>query len=270
VKRRAAGTLLLVLLTLPATPARADARGDKQACADAYEQGQRLRRDRALLESRVRFVTCSRVCPPALQAECTGWLDEVNRALPTVVLAARLADGSDLVDVHVQLDGRPFVDRLDGKAVELDPGQHTFSFHAAQTEAIEQRIVVREGEKERALTVVLGSTPRVAALSPPPGAPVTRPIPVAVWALLGLGAAGLGMFAGFGLAGRSEQSSTLDACRPACSPTLANGVLEKYRVADVSLGVAAAAVAAATVIFLVRPTHPVPTRGDLDLLHLDF
>jgi hypothetical protein len=270
VKRRAAGALLL-LFVLPPTPARADLSGDKQACADAYEQGQRLRRDRALLESRARFVTCSRVCPPALQSECAGWLDEVNRALPTVVLGARLADGSDVVDVHVLLDGRPFTDRLDGKAVELDPGEHTFSFRAARGETIEEHVVVREGEKERALAVVLGSPAPAPAQSSPPGTPpVTRPIPVAVWALLGLGAAGLGSFAGFGLAGHSEQSSTLDACRPNCSPTQANDVLEKYRVADVSLGVAGAALAAATVLFLVRPTYTIPVRGDLGALRLEF
>jgi hypothetical protein len=270
VKRRAAAALLL-LSAVPISPARADPKGDKQACADAYEQGQRLRRDRALLDSRARFVTCSRVCPPALESECASWLDEVNRALPTVVLGARLADGSDVVDVHVLLDGRPFIDRLDGKAVELDPGEHTFLFRAARGETIEEHVVVREGEKERAVAVVLGSpAPVPAPSSPPRPSQVTRPIPVAVWTLLGLSAAGLGGFAGFGLAGHSEQSSTLDACRPNCSPTLANEVLEKYRVADVSLGVAVAALAAATVLFLVRPTYSTPVRGDLGGLHLEF
>jgi hypothetical protein len=255
VKGRAAGALL-ILVAWPTASAHADPKDDKQACATAYEQGQRLRRDHALVESRDRFVTCSRVCPATLQTECSAWLSEVNRALPSVVLGARLANGRDVADVQVSLDGKPFVERLDGKAMELDPGEHLFSFRREGGEPAEERVVIREGEKERALSVVMSSpvsapVPR----SESQGASTIRPIPVAVWALLGVGAVGLGTFAGFGLAGRSEQSSTLDRCSPDCSEAQVNDVLRKYIVADLSLGVAAAALATATVLFLTRPAR---------------
>jgi hypothetical protein len=261
-----------VLLALGTVlPARADPAADKQACVASYEAGQRLQRQRAFVEARQELLVCSRdPCPRVLQGECVGWLNEVNRAIPSVVLGARTPAGRDLTAVRVLLDGRPFAAALDGKAIDLDPGEHVFDFIPADGETVHQRAVIREGQKDRELTVMLGQSP-----SPPPTASSTppvnetsptraeeperarlRPLPPGAYVLAGVGVVALGSFAYFGLAGLSEQHSTLDPCKPACSPSRTDDVLYKYIVADVSLGVAIAALAMATVLVLIRPSAP--------------
>src|SRR5262245_12836867 len=63
---------------------------DIRACASAYEQGQRLRKQGALRAAREEVVLCaSDSCPAALRDDCMQWLREIERALPTVVLVAR-------------------------------------------------------------------------------------------------------------------------------------------------------------------------------------
>ncbi len=276
VKPWAARAAALALLAAPRI-ASADTPADKPACIAAYENGQRLQRDHALLEARAELLVCSRdPCPKAFQAECVGWLGEVDRAMPSVVLGARTPEGRDLVDVKVFVDARPFALRLDGKALEIDPGEHVFRFVPQRGQPLEQRVVIREGEKAREWTVVLreaapgpAPTPAQATASPagaasteagPPPAP-SRPIPVVAYVLAGVGAVALGSFAYFGLSGRSEQSNTLDSCKPACSPSQRDDVLQKYIIADVSLGISVVALAAAAVVVLTRPSRPNPVSA---------
>jgi hypothetical protein len=243
-----------------AAPARGDSASDKQQCASAYESGQRLRHQRNLVEAREQLLVCSRLCSPALQGECLDWIHEVELATPSVVVSARSAAGGDVVDVSVFVDGRPFASRLDGKALDLDPGQHTFRFIPASGKAIEQHYVIREGDKARELPVFLDDGRPSALPSFPPDPQAShRPIPILGWAFAGVAVVGLGSFATFGLTGRSEQDSTLGTCNPHCSPSQTDDVLHKYIAADVSLGISVAALAVAAVLVLTRPTRPIRT-----------
>jgi hypothetical protein len=255
--RRGSAALLAVAACLGVSAARGDSASDKQKCASSYENGQRLERERNLVEARNEFLACSRSCQTALQGECLGWLHEVELATPSVVIGARTNDGRDLADVRVLVDGRPFTDRLDGKALDLDPGEHVFRFIPARGTTIERRFIIREAEKARELTVILDDsgaqmTPTTPSPTAEPGS--RRPIPVLAWVFAGVAVVGLGSFAGFGLTGRSEQNSTLAHCNPMCSPSQIDDVLHKYIAADVSLGVSIAALGVAAVLVLTRPT----------------
>jgi hypothetical protein len=258
-------TLLLALAFATSAPARAraDNASDRQACAVTYEAGQRLERERKFVEARQNLLTCSRSCTATFAQECLGWLHEVDVATPSVVLVAKTSDGHDVEDVAVALDGRRFADRLDGKALDLDPGEHSFRFTPARGKAVLERFVIREGEKAREIAVVLDEQPSVAASAtiPTDETVARRPIPSLAWVLAGVGVVGMGTFAYFGITGRSEQDSTLKNCFPTCSPSQTDDVLRKYIAADVSLGISLAALGVATVLVLTRPTRRVARAG---------
>ncbi|XXX82429.1 hypothetical protein WMF30_27110 [Sorangium sp. So ce134] len=174
---------LAVAAALALTGARAHAEPHKRACAAAYERAQGLRRDGKLLAARQALIACSQpTCPAAAVADCGPWLAEVEQSLPTVVIAARDAHGRERLDVRVLVDGRLLAAALDGKALPVDPGPHTFRYEPASGPAVEERVVIREGEKNRAITVTLGASSAGAPASAPPpaaAAPHTAPSPPA-------------------------------------------------------------------------------------------
>ncbi|WP_437932449.1 hypothetical protein WMF37_25380 [Sorangium sp. So ce291] len=165
--RPALALCLAAALSLAGIDARAQP--SKRACAAAYERAQGLRRDGKLIAAREALIACSQpTCPAAAVADCGPWLAEVEKSLPSVVIAARDAGGRERLDVRVLVDGRLLAAALDGKALPVDPGPHTFRYEPAGGPAVEERVLIREGEKNRAITVILGAPPAGAPSSPRP------------------------------------------------------------------------------------------------------
>jgi hypothetical protein len=257
--------MALLLPLLAAGTATASPAADRRQCAAAYEQGQRLRRQGQLREARAQLNLCARdVCNRVIQQDCVQWVGELDRAIPTLVLRAQDADGKDVSEVQVSMDGNPLVERLDGRSVEVDPGAHAFRFESAGLVAQEMRAVIGEGEKTRELLVrmVPPEPPRPPQAPPPalvpqpapPPSEVSRPGPSRwpVYAAGGVGAAGLVSFTVFGLIGHSEYVN-LTACKGHCSPGAVDAARTKFIVADASLGVSVAAVGLATYLFFRTP-----------------
>lgn len=163
---RMGGAIAAVLaLSMVTSSARAD---DKIVCANASENGQKLRDDGKLMKARQEFLVCARdVCPQIIKKDCVDWLQTSEENLPTVVLGAKDSHGQDVMTAHVTFDGVTLADRLDGKAVFVDPGMHTFRFEIPGEKPIEQQMVIHEGEKNRLVSVSLA--PAVVAPPPPAG-----------------------------------------------------------------------------------------------------
>jgi hypothetical protein len=146
---RLRGWLVASLLT--PTLAFAD---DKADCVSAYSSAQDLRSATHLVAARDQLKVCARpVCPTSLSTDCTQWLAEVESSLPTFVFTARDDAGNDVVAVHVSVDGKPVLDKLDGSALALDPGAHTVVFEMAGKPPIEKKILASVGEKNRSVAV---------------------------------------------------------------------------------------------------------------------
>jgi hypothetical protein len=130
---------------------RSSAQGESgvQACASAYEDAQVQRNGGHLKAAKEQLKICVQdQCPDFVRTDCATWLSEVNAALPTVTFAAVDSAGADLIDVKVSVDGVVVVESLDGRAVEVDPGQHSLVFEY-QGQRVEQKLLVRQGEKNR-------------------------------------------------------------------------------------------------------------------------
>jgi hypothetical protein len=242
----------------------------KEECFDANESAQSLRASGKLREAQDKLALCAaRSCPGPVRKDCTERLDEVQRALPTVVLAVRSAQGGDMTAVRVQMDGAPLVATLGGAAMAIDPGPHTLTFEAEGFAPHQQEILVLEAEKERSVSVVLqpAEERRAApAPAPEPPAPVqaqgSRPAPVAQglstrrW--IGLASAGLGLVAvGVGGALALEAKSQFDTAETETGPSRHNdsvSAVNAGNVATVVMGVGGALVACGAVLWLTSPS----------------
>jgi hypothetical protein len=153
----------------------------KNECIDANETAQSLRKTDHLREAEERLLVCvAPSCPGPVRDDCAQRLTEVRSVTPTIVFVVKGDADQDLGAVRVTMDGAPLVDRLDGTAIALNPGQHRFVFEAEGRTTEERALLVREGEKDRHERIVLVALP-VAAPGPTPGSPpvVLEPAPAA-------------------------------------------------------------------------------------------
>jgi hypothetical protein len=245
--------LVLALLS-SAAPARAEA-----TCITAYEQTQTLRKDGKPLASRAQAAICSREsCPALLTKDCTRWLAELDAVIPTVVLDPRTPAGARRADTRVKVDGAPLNDKNDGKSVALEPGAHTFVFEADGAAPVERAVVLKEGERNKKITVTLAP-----ASSSTGGPGAERPIPIGVWIFGGASVVALGVSAVFAVDALGKKSD-LDKCKPRCAGADVDAMSSSFTLADVALGAGVMAGAAAVYLFLTRPTAesgPAPTTG---------
>ena len=294
----ARGSAFLALAALALAVAAGDARAadEKDACVRAVERAQLVRLDGKLREAREGFVTCARaVCPEAIRQDCTRWVTEVDASLPSVVFDAVWADGRDVTRMTVLLDGQALAGAERGRAVSLDPGEHTFRLEAPGAAPIEMRNVIREGEKNRILRVTFsppapfeGTTPAApAAVSAPAPAPTPSPtpapsglwqplshdagpptstkkgpVPLGAFILGGVGLAGFGGFAYFALSGTGRLDSMRSSCGHACTPSDVTSARNEILVGDILGYVGLAATAVAAWLTLSRPdvTVAAPNR----------
>jgi hypothetical protein len=241
----------------------------KQECVDASDRGQAARTRGALLAAKDAFIACAdSACPPIVRTACAGWLDEVERATPSIVVQATGSDhacdgGSaarrDLVDVRVSLDGAPWLAHLEGRALAVDPGRHVLRLEAGGYTTTDKALVVPEGAKSLSVPVSLESSrdpcpaaPAQAKVTPPD----RRSIPVATIALGATSVVSFGAFAYFGIAGHSEYQSLETACKPHCTSAQTASVTRSFVTADVALGVAIVTLGLATYFQLTSRGAP--------------
>src|SRR3954469_9364872 len=75
---------------------------DTDACVAAYEKSQHLRKEGRFGASREQLVDCVRAtCPSLVKKDCSRWTAELETAMPTVIVAARDAQGKDMLAVRV-------------------------------------------------------------------------------------------------------------------------------------------------------------------------
>ena len=210
------------LVTVAGGKALADSTKDQ--CVDANTQAQTLRRAGQLGAAREQLVLCGDArCPGVVRDDCAQRLDELERAQPTLVLDVQDASGQDIVTVDVRIDGKPFADRLDGRAIVVDPGEHTFTFSVPGLGPVTRRLVLKEGEKERRERVVVGEpAPRETTPAVIPS-PVTRHSGhtqrVAGIVLTGVGVVGIAIGAVFGVMTIDDWSHSKSECASSTSCT---------------------------------------------------
>ena len=269
-------TLFLLLVTatlapsvgLAGDPPKPDA---KKQCVTSYGEAQRLRRDGKLREAREQLILCSQVsCPASLRSECVPWLSQVEASMPSIVIEARDAKARETTAVKLFVDGVLLAERADGRSIDIDPGEHVVRYEF-EDRKIEDKIVAREGEKNRKLHVdfsKLAAPPPVASSAPsapPTSAPddskaSTKP-PIAAYVLGGVGVLALGSFAIFGLSGKSKENDLKSNCAPNCAQSDVDSMRSRYLIADISLVAGVASLGVATWLYLSHNKKQQPTSS---------
>lgn len=240
-------------------------------CARAYEDAQRSMRETKLRKAREQLDVCSRdACMAAIRKDCLTWLDEVNAAMPSVVLGAKDREGKETFDVTVSLTGsnaggvaEVLTRKLDVKAIELDPGRFTLRFERAGSSPIEKEVVLRQGQKNKQIEVSWESTPPVVSNEPAimriEDASKRRSFfPYVVG---GAGVLLVGAGSVFWATSESKRSDLQGSCAPHCSVDQADSIKTQRLVGDVLASVGVVAIGAAVVWIVTDITSAKPHRS---------
>ncbi|MBW2524297.1 MAG: hypothetical protein JRI23_08990 [Deltaproteobacteria bacterium] len=246
-------TALSALSIIPPSEARAG-EDPVAACLDASKAGQVQRDEGALLAAEEHFRRCAQAsCPDVVRRDCATWLSEVQAAIPSLAVGARDETGRDLTDVRLYVDGELLLERLTGRAVELDPGPHRLRLVPADGREAKAEVVLKEGEKRRAMTVVIEAPDS----SSPPS---SFEVPAVTWALWGVGLAGGVAFGALAGVAKSDRDELQESCAPNCTEDQVDPIRHKLIAANVSLGVGIAALALGTgLMFLLQPEDDAPS-----------
>lgn len=249
---KSAGFVLAALASWSSSALAQGPSATNAECAHAYEQAQEQRKSGELIAARSTLQSCARdECPEFIRTDCSSWYEEVQDEVPTLVFAAR-SQGRDLSNVQVALGDRVLAARLDGEAVELDPGEFDFVFRAPSLRPLTQHFVVARGERNRLIQVELEPEAGPASESPDSG-PIqarSRSRSLLVPGIFaGVGVLGVAGFAGLGAWGHADENRLESSCSPSCGHAQVSEVRTKYLLADVSLGVGVASLALGAYFF---------------------
>jgi hypothetical protein len=274
--------LIALVWLLRGAPVRADAVAQPTApttdqCIALHVEGQALRVAGSFADAASTLRACLHpACSPLLRADCAALLETIQNETPTVVLAARAKD-VDLVDVSVREAGRSIAEHLDGRPVPIDPGPHELAFSAPGMPPVTRSIVVRAGEKNRLVSVVLGAEPGGPAVSvsppalqsavPSPGsdAPPARPgflARITPWDYVLLGASvGLaGAAIGTAVSAGKDAHLAERECKPNCSDGRTHAIQRKAAIADGLFVLSAATLIYVTIRVALRKPRDVSAR----------
>jgi hypothetical protein len=266
------GSKVALVAMLSVVPSIAHAR-DAAACNDSHDRALVAGDAGRLVEARRLLEQCSaESCSASLREACVGRLAGVEARVASVILSAEDRTGADLVDVAVAMDGREGPRKLDGRAHDVDPGEHTFVFRLANGRKAERRVVFREGEKGKSVPVTFGATtPPVASPEEPaepastqlddaelralvprwPGGP--SPLRVVGFGAAGVGIAGLAIGAIFGaMASTSLLKPHCDSTK-ACDPGVVGGARSAATVSTIGFVAGGLLLASGVTLVLLTP-----------------
>lgn len=245
----------------PAAPAAdaskpQDAEAPKSAaesCSAAYERTQTEKLAGHYVAAAAAALECSQLqCNSAIVQECVRFYSALESETPSVVFSARKAEGGELTDVRVEMDGKKVAETITGRPFSLDPGPHNFVFIHAKRGLLRLNETARVGDKARVLEVTFAD-PNAKPGGKDGAAAEKKPaVPVATWVLGGIGVAALGAFTYFRLSGVSDYNSLNESCSPNCNPDDVDPIRKKFTYSYISLGVGAAALVGAGAFFIAN------------------
>lgn len=253
-------SIFFVSTVADAAPTAASGGPDRKACIAAADDGQKLRDENKLSSAREKFILCaSKSCPAAVAKECSQWLQDAERDMPSVTFRAKDERGKEILDVRVLVDDQPVAESIDARALPVDPGEHKFKFARSDGKSVEEKIVLRPAEKNRLIEMSFQGPQQADATAPKDGAAggaatsSSGPsgegfrIPILGWVGAGVAVVGVGMMAYFAITANDDEERLRSTCAPNCPESERDGVDSKVLLANVGMGVAVVGVGVAVV-----------------------
>jgi hypothetical protein len=264
-----------IALTIWASSSVCAGAPSENTCSSAVSAAQQLKGAGDFAAARVRLAACvSAGCPRELQ-ECARQLAAIDQDTPTIVVEARDEANDYVTEARATMDGAPLVDRLDGKEILVNPGEHRLTLDAPGFRKAETAFVARESEKRRRVVVFLiaantaVSTARIVApAAQPPRARTDRAtLSTGRKVGLALGGAGLGglaVGAVFSIVSKLSYDHALSSeCGGDPNRCSANGIADGRRahdeagIATVGFVTAAVLLTAGVALYLTSPERGV-------------
>jgi hypothetical protein len=284
--RRSAVAFAAASLVLLASSVATAATPDARTCTAVRDGAKRLRSDKHLRQAREQLTTCSDAgCPADVRKACIKAAAELDAAMPTVAFSAKDPSGADVKALKVTLDGQPVPDAdVSDGMLQVDPGQHVFTFTADPWEPVTRTLTLAEGDR-RTETVAFARPTGPASPAEPAPAPAEETPPPAenhgmsrdtvgmITGGLGFaGIAGLGLGGVFGMLAISARNQQTSDCASAAKcvnyPSAVNDhgtSLSDGTISTAAFVVGGAFIAGAVGFYLLE-THPSasgPTTGVL-------
>jgi hypothetical protein len=139
-------------------------------CLGASEAALKSGNDHKVRAERSQLLVCaSASCPADIRKECARRVDEVNSQIPTIIFGAKDGSGADLSAVRVTMDGEVVAGRLEGTALSIDPGEHTFTFETVNQPRVTKTFTIQQAQKDRRELITFGvATTAPSRLGPTP------------------------------------------------------------------------------------------------------
>jgi hypothetical protein len=235
----------------------------KSECIAASESGQDLQHAGRFRKARAQFASCvPESCPGPIREDCAQRLDDIAKAMPSIVFEVTDSAGNVVRSVAITVDGQPLAvaDNVVATAVELDPGEHTFSIEAPGLTKLEKRLVLAEGVKQRREAVIMVRAEAAQSIGETTTASAGPP--TLAWVAFGFGGAGLtlGVISGLVAGGKhstleGECNNTAGTCTSADARDLDS--FHTWRtISTVSYVVGALGVAGGAVLWFTTPKEP--------------
>lgn len=140
-----------------ASPARRRTIGaDGAACTATRDHARQRAEAGRLREAEDLYLACARVaCGEVIRQDCLARHTQLGGDIPSIVPLVTDQAGAPRVLVEMRVDGQLVMSRLSGQAVPLDPGKHEVSFSTDDGVVATRQVFVAQGERNRALHVVL-------------------------------------------------------------------------------------------------------------------
>ena len=227
----------------------------RDQCFEAHRSAQELKREGHFIEAQEHLLVCSEAaCPGAIIEDCGAWMADLETLTPSMVFQVSV-DGKDAPSAKIFVDGQP-VDNV-AAGVPVNPGTHTVRATVDGLLPLTQKVTLPAGQRMRLITFNFEKNEKApAAESVLPADEFVRPVPIAVYPLLGLGVAGLASFGVLSSLGRVEQDHLDESCAPNCTDHEMSKMKTMYLIGDISAGVGGAALVAAGIVYLARPKKP--------------
>jgi hypothetical protein len=131
-----------------------------QFCSNVYYKADQLEQSGKLRQARDMFLSGAKAyCFAAVRRDCMARYNQLELEIPSVVPVVTTQDGEPRVDVQVSIDNEPVTGRLDGRSLPLDPGLHEFTFSADGKILATEKIMIVQGQRNRAISIVLRADP---------------------------------------------------------------------------------------------------------------
>jgi hypothetical protein len=144
-------------LVLSAKPGASEpSKAKVKACGLTYRSAVQLEMSGHLRQARDVFLSCAKVtCGAVIKQRCSAHYTQLEEDTPSVVPLVTDESGDPRVDVQVTMDNELLASRLDGRALQVDPGLHEFSFSADGAVIASQKVMIVQGQRNRPLNVAM-------------------------------------------------------------------------------------------------------------------